>query len=73
MPQEPHPLSHEELEQLVHLLADRSNRTGRDLFAFSGATSVAGIVTKIMVSDPPERIVLLIAVRRALAESLDQV
>lgn len=73
MPQEPQPLSNDELEQLVKLLADRSNRAGRDVLAFSGASSVAGIVTKIMIADPPERSVLLIAIRRALAKARGQV
>ena len=73
MPQEPPPLSNEELEELVQLLANRFNQASHDLLAFSGATSVAGIVTKLMVSDPPERRVLLIAIRRALAEARGQV
>jgi hypothetical protein len=73
MKQEPQPLSNEELEQLVRLLANRSSQAGRDILAFSGATSVAGIVTKLMVSDPPERKVLLTAIRRALAQRRGQV
>lgn len=73
MPQDPPPLSNEELEKLVHLLADRSNRAGRDLLAFSGARSVAGIVTKMMIMDGPERRVLLLAIRRALEQARDQV
>lgn len=73
MHQDPPPLSNEELEKLVHLLADRSNRSGRDLLAFSGARSVAGIVTKIMIADGPERRVLLVAIRRALEQARDQV
>lgn len=73
MYQDPPPLSTEELQQLVQLLADGMNRAGRDLLAFIGAQSVAGIVTKMMVVDGPERSVLLIAIRRALEQARDQV
>lgn len=73
MPQDPPPLSNEELEKLVQLLADRSNRAGGDLLAFSGARSVAGIVTKMMIVDGAERRVLLVAIRRALEQARDQV
>jgi hypothetical protein len=73
MPQEPHPLSNEELEELILLVADRSSRAGRDVLAFTGARSGAGIVAKIMIADAAERRVLLIAIRRALEQARAQV
>lgn len=73
MHRDPPPLSTEELQQLVHLLADGTNRAGHDLLAFIGAQSVAGIVTKMMIVEGPERRVLLIAIRRTLEQARDQV
>ena len=73
MPQEPSPLSTEELHQLILLVGDRSSATGRDVLAFTGARSGAGIVAKIMIAEPAERRVLLLAVRHALEQARDQV
>ena len=73
MTQDPPPLSTQELQELILLVGDRSKAAGRDVLAFTGARSGAGIVAKIMIADPPERRVLLIAVRRALQQARDQV
>ncbi len=73
MPQEPHPLSNEELQELVLLVGDRSSRAGRDLLAFTGSRSGAGILAKVMMADAAERRVLLAVIRRALEQARGQV
>lgn len=73
MPHESHPLSNEELRELILLVGDRDSRAGRDVLAFTGARSGTGIVAKIMIADPPERRVLLIVIRRALEQARGQV
>lgn len=73
MPQEPHPLSNEELEELVLLVGDSTSRAGRNLLAFTGAGSGAGVVAKIMLAGASERRVLLTVIRRALEQARAQV
>ena len=64
-------LTEAEICELADLLSDASNSTGNDLLAFSGARSVAGLVTRVVLADPKQRGVLLIAIRRALATRRD--
>ena len=66
-PPETLPLTEAEILELADLLSDSSNTSGNDLLAFSGARSVAGLVTRIVMADPPQRRVLLVAIRRTLA------
>ena len=61
------PLTEAEILELAHLLSDTTDASGNDLLAFSGARSVAGLVTRVVLADPKQQRVLLTAIRRALA------
>ena len=68
---EPAPLSEEEIELLVQLI-DSGSPASRDLLAFTGASTAAGLLTRLVVMSPDQRRIVLMAIRKAIGAA-DQV
>ncbi|HUP44371.1 MAG TPA: hypothetical protein VM779_02555 [Thermoanaerobaculia bacterium] len=64
---EPLPLTDLELEQLGRLLRNPATPTVHDLLAYGGVRTVSGLMARLVVAEPYERVILLTAIRRALA------
>ena len=57
-----------EIEKLVAACADPDNTSVRNLFAYSGARTVTGIIARMTLVSPEDRTVLIELIRRAIAE-----
>lgn len=62
------PLTDAEIQLLVRLLQDRRNATARDLLAFAGASTAAGLLTRVVTLDAEERRILMTAIRKAISQ-----
>ncbi|HEU4522494.1 MAG TPA: hypothetical protein VFT12_10850 [Thermoanaerobaculia bacterium] len=61
------PLSDDEMEKLSRLVREAANPSARDLLAFTGVRTTAGLIARLISADPSERSVLLTAIRRAIS------
>jgi hypothetical protein len=62
------PLTPAEIEKLVAACRDSDNNAVRDLFAYSGARTVTGIIARLTIVAPEIREVMHALIRRAIAE-----
>ena len=62
------PLTPAEIEKLVVVCRDVDNNAVRDLFAYSGARTVTGIIARLTIVAPETRAVMHALIRRAIAE-----
>jgi hypothetical protein len=62
------PLTPAEIEKLVAACRDADNNAVRDLFAYSGARTVTGIIARLTIVAPETRAVMHSLIRRAIAE-----
>ena len=65
---EPSPLTDAEIQLLIRLIEDSRNPTARDLLAFAGANSAAGLLTRLAALDAHDRRVLITAIRVAIGQ-----
>ena len=61
-------LTPEEVEKLVAACRDADNNAVRDLFAYSGARTVTGIIARLTIVPPETRDIMHALIRRAIAE-----
>jgi hypothetical protein len=59
-------LTDHEIERLIQTCADERDVAARNLFAFTGARSVSGVLACLLLSEGPDREQLLAIVRRVL-------
>jgi hypothetical protein len=62
------PLTPLEIEKLVAACRDTQNNAIRDLFAYSGARTVTGIIARLTIVPEETREVIHALIRRAIAE-----
>jgi hypothetical protein len=62
------PLTPHEIETLVAACRDSENNAVRDLFAYSGARTVTGIIARLTIVPSETREVMHVLIRRAIAE-----
>ena len=62
------PLTPMEIERLVAACNDSDNNAARNLFAYSGAQTVTGIIARLTIATPEMRAVLHVLIHRAIAE-----
>ena len=62
------PLTPTEIEKLVAACRDSDNNAVRDLFAYSGARTVTGIIARLALVPAETRDVLHALIRRAIAD-----
>ena len=62
------PLTPLEIEKLVAACRDTHNNAIRDLFAYSGARTVTGIIARLTIVPEETREVIHALIRRAIAE-----
>ncbi|HUP50254.1 MAG TPA: hypothetical protein VNA04_15870 [Thermoanaerobaculia bacterium] len=66
------PLSDREIGLLVQLTADPYDPKASNLFAYSGARTAAGLMTRLAAAEPEERAILVMAIRKAIDSAGDE-